>query len=70
MRIGLGDEGPGQVVITLPEVELEEFASALQAFVDRRWRPVEESPAEDRAEEAPLDAVAQDRLLGLDVPER
>ena len=36
-------------------VELEEFASALQAFVDRRWRPVEESPAEDRAEEAPLE---------------
>jgi hypothetical protein len=49
VRILRGDHGTGQLVMTLGEVEVEEFAAALQAFLDRRYRPQpgEESSAED-----------------------
>lgn len=42
-------DGLGQVVACLDQLELEEFAAVLQAFLDRRYRshPVDESSAED-----------------------
>ncbi len=39
VRIRRGENGMGQVVITLSDVEIEEFAAALQAFIDLRYRP-------------------------------
>ena len=49
VRIRRGDDGTGQIVITLSDIEIEEFAAALQAFIDLRYRsePVHESSAED-----------------------
>jgi Domain of unknown function (DUF222) len=50
--------GPGQVIATLGQLELEEFAAVLQAFLDRRYRPrpVDESSAEDSTDqEAPAE---------------
>ena len=58
VRIVRGDEGSGQVTITLADTEAEEFAAALQAFVDLRYRPVDESPAEELQEEAPLEQAS------------
>ena len=39
VKIRRGDDGTGQVIVTLSDIEIEEFAAALQAFVDRRYRP-------------------------------
>lgn len=49
VKILRGDEGTGQVVVTLSDLELEEFAAAFQAFLDLRYRPraVDESSAGD-----------------------
>jgi Domain of unknown function (DUF222) len=49
-------EGHGQVVVTLGELEVEEFAAAFQAFLDLRYRPqaVDESARVD-----PLSEEAQ-----------
>ncbi len=52
----------GQLVITLADVEVEEFAAAFQAFLDLRFRPPagEESSGGDWvAEEAPLEEPAR-----------
>jgi hypothetical protein len=38
VRIVRGEDGTGQVVATLDDLELEEFAAAFQAFVDLRYR--------------------------------
>ncbi|MDQ6838494.1 MAG: HNH endonuclease [Actinomycetota bacterium] len=48
LRIIRGYDGTGRVEITLTTLEIEEFAAALQAFLDDHHRPVE-SPAEDSA---------------------
>ena len=50
VRIGRGDDGAGQVIISLSDLEVEDFAAALQAFIDRRYRPrpVEKSSGGDR----------------------
>ncbi|MBO0727823.1 MAG: DUF222 domain-containing protein, partial [Acidimicrobiaceae bacterium] len=45
VRIRRGGEGTGQVVITLSDLEIEEFAATLQAFIDLRYRP---QPAADK----------------------
>lgn len=47
VRIIRGDEGTGQVVITGSDLEIEEMAAALQAFIDIRYRPVDESSGGD-----------------------
>lgn len=51
VKIQRGDDGTGRVTITLTDLELEEFAAAMQAFIDLRYRPrrpVDESSAEDQ----------------------
>lgn len=47
VRILRGFDGTGRIEITLGDVEMEEFAAALQAFVDLGNRPAGESSAED-----------------------
>ena len=49
VRIRRGDDGTGQVVVTLSDLEVEEFAATFQAFLDLRFReqPVDESSAGD-----------------------
>jgi uncharacterized protein DUF222 len=49
VRIRRGDDGTGQVAVTLSDLELEEFAATFQAFLDLRFReqPVHESSAGD-----------------------
>jgi hypothetical protein len=75
VRIRRGTQGTGQVVITLSDLEIEEFAAALRAFIDLRYRPetpvdessagdsdrgaVDESSAGDRREEAPLEEAGR-----------
>jgi Domain of unknown function (DUF222) len=52
------DDGIGQVVVTLGDLELEEFAAAFQAFLDQCYRPqgVDESSAGDGHQgEPPID---------------
>jgi hypothetical protein len=57
VKILRGEDGTGQLVVTLADVEVEEFAAAFQAFLDQRdrRRAGGESSAEDplAAEEAP-----------------
>ena len=64
VRIRRGENGMGQIVITLSDVEIEEFAAALQAFIDLRYRPepVDESSAED----GPANQRAVDESSGGD----
>jgi hypothetical protein len=49
LKICRGGDGTGQIVVTLGDLELEEFAAAFQAFLDLRYRPapVDESSAGD-----------------------
>lgn len=50
LSIRRGEHGFGQIVVTLTDLEVEEFAAAVQAFVDLRYRPagpVDESPRGD-----------------------
>ena len=52
VRICRGENGSARIVITLSDLEVEEFAAALQAFIDLRYRtdqPVDESPRGDSA---------------------
>jgi hypothetical protein len=65
VRILRGHDGIGQVVVSLSDLELEEFAATLQAFIDLRYRPVravenggDESSGEDRGGEAPAALAA------------
>jgi hypothetical protein len=60
VKIRRGEQGTGQIVITLSDLEVEEFAAALQAFIDLRYRPrpVDESSAED-CEEAPMEEASR-----------
>jgi hypothetical protein len=41
VKIHRGDDGTGQIVVTLGDLEVEEFAATLQAFIDLRYRPVD-----------------------------
>jgi hypothetical protein len=60
------------LIVTLGDLEIEEFAAAVQAFVDSRYRlhPVDESSVEDSADPAaaldgrgrPGKAAGPDRL--------
>ncbi len=61
VKIRRGDDGTGQVIVKLSDLEVEEFAAALQAFVDRRYRPrpVDQSSPEDHPSEAPLEDPSQ-----------
>ena len=63
VKILRGGEGTGRVVVTLGDVEVDEFAAAFQAFLDLRYRPaaVEESSGGDRPAggEAPIDAPSR-----------
>jgi hypothetical protein len=49
VRIRRGEHGTGQIVVTLSDLEIEEVAAALQAFIDLRYRPrpVDESSRGD-----------------------
>lgn len=49
VRIRRTGDGTGQVLVTLNDLELEEFAATFQAFLDIRFRdqPVDESPGGD-----------------------
>ena len=60
LKIRRGDNGSGQVVINLADIEIEEFAAALQAFIDLRYRAggVDESSAGDPGE-APLEEASR-----------
>jgi hypothetical protein len=49
VKIVRGEGETGQLVVTLSVLELEEVAAALQAFIDVRYRPVDQSSREDRA---------------------
>ena len=52
VQICRGENGSARIVITLSDLEVEEFAAALQAFIDLRYRtdqPVDESPRGDSA---------------------
>ena len=55
IKIVRGGDGTGQLVVTLSDVELEETAAAMQAFLDLQFRPRagDESSAEDC--EAPME---------------
>lgn len=59
VKVRRGHNGTGEVTITLGELEIEEFAAALQAFIDLRYRPggVDGSSAGDPSEraDAPVD---------------
>jgi hypothetical protein len=58
LKILRGDDGTGQIIVTLGDLELEEFAATFQAFLDLRYRPQagDESSAGDHpAEEQPID---------------
>ncbi|HET9077636.1 MAG TPA: DUF222 domain-containing protein [Acidimicrobiales bacterium] len=66
VRIRRGQDGTGQIVISLSDLEIEEFAAALQAFIDLRYRPapVEESSEGDPGR-APVDeSSAVDPAVG------
>lgn len=47
VRIRRNGDGTGQVTVTLDDLEIEEFAATFQAFVDLRYRAVDESSAGD-----------------------
>jgi hypothetical protein len=58
VKILRADDGTGQVVVTLGDLELQEFAATFQAFLDLQYRPqaVDESSAADsRGQAAPMD---------------
>ncbi len=69
VRIVPDGHGGGQIVVTVDEVELEEFRATLQAFMDLRYRPRpgEESSAEDgpAAEAPPAQAGRADAVVDL-----
>ncbi len=58
VRMLRGDAGTGQVVVTLGDLELEEFAATFQAFLDLRYRPQgvdESSPGDSPSQKPPID---------------
>jgi hypothetical protein len=67
VKIVRGDDGCGQVVITLGDLELEEFAATLQAFIDLRYRAVDDSSQRDPSQvEAPSrPAMRADAFMDL-----
>ncbi|MGI8752367.1 MAG: DUF222 domain-containing protein [Acidimicrobiales bacterium] len=71
VRIQRGFDGTGRVEIILSDVELEEFAAVLQAFVDVGSRPVTETSAEapDPSGESPRgDSPADDTRASVESP--
>jgi hypothetical protein len=64
VKIRRGEDGTGQIIITLGDLELEEFAAAFQAFVHGRERPRagEESSAGDWPTEAPAEEASRSEL--------
>ena len=48
VKIHRGDDGTGQIIVTLGDLEVEEFAATLQAFIDLRYRPVDRSSCATR----------------------
>jgi hypothetical protein len=68
-RSDAAKRGTGQVVITLSDIEIEEFAAALRAFIALRYLPraVDESSAEDpdrSTEAAAVDESSAGDLAG------
>jgi Domain of unknown function (DUF222) len=62
VKVLRGEDGTGQLIVSLSDLELEEVAAAFQAFLDVRFRPppVDESSAGDWvAEEAPIDEATR-----------
>jgi hypothetical protein len=61
VRILRGDDGTGQIIVTLGDLELEEFAAAFQAFLDGRERPRagDKSSGGDRPGEAPMEEASR-----------
>jgi hypothetical protein len=59
VKILRGDDGTGQIIVTLGDLEVEEFAATLEAFLDLPDRPQagDQSSAADRpaAKEAPME---------------
>ena len=66
VKIHRGDDGMGRLTVTLGDVELEEFAAALQAFIDLRYRPqpVAESSPADPARAPNLEAALDEAPSG------
>jgi Domain of unknown function (DUF222) len=73
VRIVADGHGGGQIVVTVNEVELEEFRATLQAFMDLRYRPQpgeESSPEDGQGVEAPPEqagraAIRADAFMDL-----
>jgi len=68
------ERGVGQIVVNLTDLEVEEFAAALQAFIDLRYRPagsgepVEESPRGDSIGVDPVDPADPAGFVEVEAP--
>ena len=69
VRIRRGSDGTGEIRITVGDLEVEEFAAALQAFIDQRYRPAaaDESSAGDS--QAPAEQAAAPTPASVPVDE-
>ncbi len=67
IRRSCDGKGVGQVTITLSDLEIEEFAVALQAFIDLRYRPAGPAPA--GAGPAPASPVDESPQVDTDAAE-
>jgi hypothetical protein len=75
VKILRGDDGRGQIIVTLGDIEIEEFAAAFGAFLDQRYRPqpVDQSSGEDSLDPDPGDESSRedfDREAPLEEPNR
>ena len=67
IRRSCDGKGVGQVTITVSDLEIEEFAVALQAFIDLRYRPAGPAPA--GAGPAPASPVDESPQVDTDAAE-
>ena len=69
IRRSCDGKGVGQVTITLSDLEIEEFAVALQAFIDLRYRPAGPAPAgAGPASAGPASELPVDESPQVDTP--
>lgn len=61
VRLHRSGDGTGQIIITVTDTELEEFAATHQAFLDLQYRPApgDESATADSGAEAPLEEAGR-----------
>ena len=69
IRRSCDGKGVGQVTITVSDLEIEEFAVALQAFIDLRYRPAGPAPAgAGPASAGPASELPVDESPQVDTP--